>query len=60
MDVRYYDEERFVNAELFRDSDGAIFRLIANELTKTFDVQWKAKIDGLDQRYWDFEYKGIN
>ena len=59
MDDRYYDEEKFINLELFRDSDGTIFQSIANELTKEFSIQWKAKIDGFDQRYWDFEYKGV-
>jgi hypothetical protein len=58
MDISYYDDENFINAELFRVSDGQVFQEIADELTNAFDVQWKAKIDGLDQRYWDFEYKG--
>ncbi|MCI0609986.1 MAG: DUF3630 family protein [Anaerolineae bacterium] len=58
MDVRYYENERSISAELFRDSDGSIFRLIADELTEVFNVQWKTKIDGFDQRYWDFEFKG--
>ena len=57
MNVRYYDEAKSFNAELFRDSDGSVFQLIANELSKVFNVQWKAKIDGSDQRYWDFEFK---
>ena len=59
MDVRYYEEGRFFGAELIRDSDGSIFQLIADELTKVFNIHWKAKLDGFDQRYWDFEYKGI-
>ncbi len=59
MDVKYYEEEKFFNAELFRDSDGSVFLLIGNELSKTFNVQWKTQLDGLDQRYWDFEFKGI-
>jgi hypothetical protein len=59
MDVRYYEEARFFSAELLRDSDGSVFQLIADELTKVFNIQWKAKLDGFDQRYWDFEYKGI-
>jgi len=59
MDVRYYEVERSINAELFRDSDGLIFELIANQLSEVFKVQWKTKLDGLDQRYWDFEFKGV-
>ncbi len=58
MNVRYYEDERFINAELFRDSDRSIFQSIANELSEAFNVRWKAKVDGLDQRYWDFEFKG--
>jgi hypothetical protein len=59
MDVRYYEEGRFFGVMLFRDSDGSVFQLIANELSEVFNIQWRAKLDGFDQRYWDFEYKGI-
>ena len=59
MDVRYYEEERIFGAELIRDSDGPVFQLIADELTKVFNIQWKAKLDGFDQRYWDFDYRGV-
>ena len=41
MDVRYYEDERSISAELFRDSDGSVFQLIAYELTAFFNVQWK-------------------
>lgn len=59
MDVRYYEEERIFGAELIRDSDGPVFQLIADELTKVFNIRWKAKLDGFDQRYWDFDYRGV-
>jgi hypothetical protein len=59
MNVRYYEEGRYLNAELSRDCNGSVFQLIADELTGAFNIQWKAKLDGFDQRYWDFEYKGI-
>jgi hypothetical protein len=58
MDVKYYEEERFKNADLFRNSDGSVFELVANQLTEVFKVQWKTKLDSFDQRYWDFECKG--
>ena len=58
MDVRYYEDERSISVELFRDSDGSVFQSIADELTEVFSVQWKTKLDGFDQRYWDFEFKG--
>ena len=60
MIVRYYEQEKFFHAELFRDSDGYVFQLIADEITKIFRVLWKTNLDGFDQRYWDFEYKGIS
>jgi hypothetical protein len=59
MDVKYYENERTISAELFRDSDGAVFQVIADELTEVFNVKWKTKLDGFDQRYWDFGFKGI-
>ena len=59
MDVKYYENERTIDAELLRESDGSIFQLIADELTKVFNVQWKTKLDGFDQKYWDFDFKGI-
>lgn len=59
MDVRYYEEGRIFSAELDKDSDGPVFQSIADELTEAFTIRWKAKLDGFDQRYWDFEYKGL-
>ena len=47
------------SAALLRDSDRSVFQRIADELTEEFDIRWKAKLDGFDQKYWDFEYKGI-
>ena len=58
MDVKYYENERSIGAAIFRDSDGSVFQLIADELTEVFKVQWKSKLDGFDQRYWDFRFKG--
>ena len=58
MDIRYYEDERSISAEIFRDSDDSVFQLIADELTEVFDIQWKTKLDGFDQRYWDFRFKG--
>ena len=59
MEIRYYEEERFLCVDLLRDSNWLVFESIANELSETFKVEWKAKLDGLDQRYWNFEYRGI-
>jgi hypothetical protein len=59
MDVRYYENERSISVEIFRDSDGSVFESIADELTEVFNIQWKTKLDGFDQRYWDFRFKGI-
>ena len=59
MEIRYYESKTSINAELYRDSDGKVFGMIADELTKNFKVKWIEKIYGFDQRYWDFKFKGI-
>ena len=59
MDVRYYEEARIFGVELIKESDGPVFQLIADELTKVFNIRWTAKLDGFDQRYWDFDYRGV-
>ena len=59
MDARYYEEERFLCVELFKDSDWPVFEAIGKELSEKFKVEWKVQLDGFDQRYWDFEYSGI-
>jgi hypothetical protein len=59
MKVRTYEDGNFINLELSADPDWSLFQVIANELVETFQVQWKIQADGLDQRYWDFEYKEV-
>ncbi|MGB8981526.1 MAG: DUF3630 family protein [Anaerolineales bacterium] len=60
MDVTYYEDAKSVNAGLAKAPDGFLFQRIADELSLVFNVNWKSKLDGLDQRYWDFEYKGLD
>ena len=59
MKIKYYEDKTSINVELYKDSDEKVFRLIADELSKKFKVKWIEKIDGFDQRYWDFRFKGI-
>ncbi|SRR5258706_2144369 len=59
MKIRTYEDEKFINVDLSDNSDWSLFQMIANELVETFQIQWKTQVDGLDQRYWDFEYKGV-
>jgi hypothetical protein len=59
MEVKFFENNRTIDIELFHYSDARVFKLIASELTEKFNVQWKEKVDGFDQRYWDFEMKGI-
>jgi len=59
MKVRIYEDEKFINLELSGDSNWFLFQMVANELVETFEIQWKTQADGLDQRYWEFEYRGI-
>ena len=60
MKVRNHEDEKFINLELSENSDWTLFQIIANELVETFKIQWKTQADGLDQRYWDFEYNGAS
>jgi hypothetical protein len=59
MDVKTFEDEKIINLDLSDDSDWTLFQMIANELVGTFKIQWKTQADGLDQRYWDFEYKAV-
>ena len=59
INVRYYEDEKHMNVDLSRDSNGFLFKLIANKLAKAFPIQWKAQLDGWNQSYWDFEINGI-
>ena len=59
MKIKYYDHGKSIDLELWRESDGRVFHLIADELSKKFKVKWVEKIEGIDQRYWDFKFKGI-
>jgi hypothetical protein len=60
MEVKYYEEEKVFELILVRDPDWQVFGWIANEITETFNVQWRTQLDGFDQSYWDFEFKGIH
>ena len=59
MDIRYSEKNEVIELELTRDSNGDLFQAIAEEIAQTFKIQWKEKLSGLDQRYWDFEINGI-
>jgi len=58
MNASINEDDKFINLDLSGDSDRNLFQVIANELSNTFNVQWKTQADGLDQRYWDFEMQG--
>ena len=51
MKIKYYDHGKSIDLELWRESDGRVFHLIADELSKKFKVKWVEKIEGIDQRY---------
>ena|SRR5437773_9640050 len=59
INVRYYEDEKHINVDLSEDSNGFLFEIIAKELATAYKIQWKTRLDGLDQRYWDFEINGI-
>jgi hypothetical protein len=39
--------------EVSASSDGALFDALATELPVALGGRWSARLDGLDQRYWD-------
>lgn len=45
-------------SEIYLSSDSASFHLIATILETKLKIEFADKINGLDQKYWDFEYKG--
>ena len=59
MNVRYYEDEKFMNIDLSNVSDILLFERIGEELVAAYKIQWKTQLDGIDQRYWDFEFNGI-
>ena len=59
MKIRHFEDQRTINLELLPYSDTEVFHQVAAELSHQFSVKWKEKVDGLDQQYWDFEYKDV-
>jgi uncharacterized protein DUF3630 len=59
MNVRSYEDEKHINLDLSNDSNSLLFERISKELEAAFEIQWKTQLDGLDQRYWDFEINGV-
>lgn len=55
MKITFEENENCLEAKLSNISDGKLFVAIANAITGKFHVTWIRKLDGLDQRYWDFE-----
>jgi len=58
MKITFEEKDNQLEAKLNVTSGGKLFVAIANAITNKFDVTWIRKLDGLDQRYWDFEMEG--
>src|SRR5215467_11397217 len=52
------DGEIYRQIEVSDRSDWALFDRIAERLQAGLGGEWIERIDGLDQRYWDFEVAG--
>jgi len=58
MEIKYETRNGRIEAHLSEKSDWDLFNQIAELITKKFNVSWIERVDGLDQRYWDFEIEG--
>ncbi len=55
MQKKNYTPDGRVEITLSEESDWQLFDTIFNEITKKFDVELVKKLDGIDERYWDFK-----
>ena len=56
---RYLDESGNFNIEISNESNNRYFEYIANSLEKELGALIVTKLDGVEQRYWDFKIKDI-
>lgn len=54
----YRDATDRLSIELSNSDDARLFEGFAENLQKAFKARLLQKLDGLDQRYWDFEIGG--
>ena len=53
-----YEADGRIEILLSEESSWQLFDTISKELLKKFDVKLVKKLDGVDERYWDFEING--
>jgi hypothetical protein len=54
----YKDASNRLSIELSDSNSNILFRKFADRLTTEFNAKISEKLDGLDQRYWDFDVNG--
>ncbi len=55
---RRSDDEAYRQIEVSDQPDWSLFEWTANSLKTGLRGKWTARLDGLDQRYWDLEAAG--
>ena len=53
-----YKSDGRIEILLSEESSWQLFDAISKEIVKKFDVKLVKKLDGVDERYWDFEING--
>ena len=54
-----YKSDGRIEILLSEESSWQLFDAISKVITKKFDVKLVKKLDGVDERYWDFEINGV-
>lgn len=58
MQKSFYESDGRLEIALLDKSDWKLFEQIFQKIRENFDIKLINKIDGIDERYWDFEING--
>lgn len=58
MQKSFYESDGRLEITLLDKSDWKLFEKIFQKIRENFDIKLINKIDGIDERYWDFEING--
>jgi hypothetical protein len=56
---QFYDNNSRLNIELLKEANNGLFVKIAELISRKFRIPINQKLEGLDQRYWDFQQDTI-
>ena len=59
MSVVFSEIDGKTEARLSKSSSGELFTSIAKAIEDQYNIHWLNKLNGLDQRYWDFEIDNL-